>query len=90
MLIDEVKPEQPKVYRQWQDHPETVCPPQGEPVGAALDRVRTALAKLLRKHKSGTVALVVPEPLASLVRSLLRQASWATCGKPSAKAAAGS
>jgi broad specificity phosphatase PhoE len=70
-LIDEVRTSQPKVFRQLQDHPETVCPPQGEPVGAALDRVRAAVAKLVRKHRKGTVALVVPEPLASLVRSIV-------------------
>ena len=70
-LIDEVKHSQPKVYRQLQEHPETVCPPEGEPVGAALDRVRAALQKLLKKHKSGTIAVVVPEPIASLVRSVL-------------------
>jgi len=69
--IDEVKTSQPKVFRQLQDHPETVCPPQGEPVGTAIQRVRDALARLIRKHRSVTVALVVPEPIASLVRSLL-------------------
>jgi broad specificity phosphatase PhoE len=72
-LIDEVRVSQPKVFRQLQDHPETVCPPQGEPVGAALDRVRSAVAKLVRKHKKGMVALVVPEPLASLLQATLAQ-----------------
>ena len=32
-LVDEVKQTQPRVYRQLQEHPETVCPPEGEPVG---------------------------------------------------------
>lgn len=70
-LIDEVKTSQPKVYKQYQEHPEQACPPGGESMATALDRVRTALTKLLKKHKSGTIALVVPEPLASIVRSLL-------------------
>ena len=30
MIIDEVKRKQPKVYKQWQEHPENVCPPEGE------------------------------------------------------------
>ena len=30
MLVSDVKTKQPKVYRQWQEQPETVCPPQGE------------------------------------------------------------
>jgi len=70
-LIDEVRVSQPKVFRQLQDHPETVCPPQGEAVGAALDRVRSLLTRLMRKHRRGTIALVVPEPLSSLISSIL-------------------
>jgi broad specificity phosphatase PhoE len=70
-LIDEVRVSQPKVFRQLQDHPETVCPPRGEAVGAALERVRSLVARLIRKHKSGTIAIVVPEPLASLVHAAL-------------------
>jgi broad specificity phosphatase PhoE len=70
-LIDEVRVNQPKVFRQLQDHPETVCPPQGEPVGAAMERVEQLISRLLRKHRSGTVAIVVPEPLATLVRAAL-------------------
>jgi len=70
-LIDEVRQTQPKVYRQWQDHPETVCPPEGESVADARQRVHAALVKLVRKHKDGTIAVVAPEPLASLCRSVL-------------------
>lgn len=73
MLVEEVKRKQPKVYRQWQEQPESVCPPGGEMVGDARHRVRPALTKLLKKHKSGTVGLVVPEPMASLVRAYLEQ-----------------
>jgi broad specificity phosphatase PhoE len=73
-LIDEVRVSQPKVFRQLQDHPETVCPPEGEPVGEALERVRAVISRLLRKHKSGTVAVVVPEPLATFVRVVLGHA----------------
>jgi len=65
------------VYRQWQEQPETVCPPQGETLCSAKQRVQTVLAKLLKKHKPGTVlALVVPEPLASVVRHVLRHDEW--------------
>ena len=71
-LVDEVRYSQPRVYRQLQDHPETVCPPEGEPVGEALSRVQTVIARILKKHRKGVIALVVPEPLASLVRSTLQ------------------
>ncbi len=68
MLIDEVKRKQPKVYRQWQEQPESVRPPAGETVSEARQRVATALQKIARKHKNDIVALVAPEPLASMFR----------------------
>ncbi len=69
--IEEVRLTQPRVYKQYQDRPETVCPPQGEMLSDAQQRVDAALGKILKKHRSGTVVLVVPEPLASLVRRCL-------------------
>jgi probable phosphoglycerate mutase len=77
MLVDEVKTKQPKVYRQWQDQPEMVCPPQGETLSAAKQRVQAALARLLKKHKSGELlAIVAPEPLASVIRNVLGHDGW--------------
>jgi broad specificity phosphatase PhoE len=77
MLVADVKSKQPKVYRQWQEQPEMVCPPQGETLSAAKQRVSGALAKLLKKHKpDAMVALVVPEPLASVVRNVVRNEEW--------------
>ncbi|MHC4398588.1 MAG: histidine phosphatase family protein [Planctomycetota bacterium] len=70
MLIDDVRLRQPKVYRQWQERPQCICPPEGEMLDHAAQRVRTAMSKLLKRHKNGVIGLVVPEPLASLVRRL--------------------
>jgi probable phosphoglycerate mutase len=82
LLVEEVRTKQPKVYRQWQEQPETVCPPQGETVLAAKARVAESLAKTLRKHKGGPLVLVAPEPLASLVRHVLRQDELHDLWKP--------
>jgi len=68
MLVEDVRLKQPKVYRQWQEHPENVCPPEGEMLLDAALRVETAMTKLLKRHKEGVIALVVREPLATLVR----------------------
>lgn len=74
LLVEEVKTKQPKVYRQWQEQPESVCPPQGETVVAAKGRVAEALKKLLKRHKGDSaVAIVSPEPVASMIRHLLLQ-----------------
>jgi probable phosphoglycerate mutase len=72
MLIEDVKTKQPKVYRQWQEQPETICPPGGEMLSTAQARVREAMARLVKKHKEGLVGLVAPEPLASLICSVLK------------------
>jgi len=71
MLVEDVKSKQPKVYRQWQEHPETVCPPEGEPLHAIRERVEETLAKVLKKHKQGVLGLVLPDPLYSVVRNIL-------------------
>jgi phosphoserine phosphatase len=72
LQVNEVRHKQPKVYRQWQEQPENVCPPEGEMLSDAEERVRAAMTKLLRRHKEGVIAMVVPEPLASLVRQFIR------------------
>lgn len=68
MLVDEVKRKHPRVYRQWQEQPELICPPEGETLGEARGRISLALKKLFKKHKRGVIGLVAPEPLASIVR----------------------
>ena len=73
MLVDDVKTKHPKVSRQWQEQPEKVCPPGGEMIAEAQERVRAVLARLLKKHKNGVIGLVVPEPLASVVCHVLRR-----------------
>lgn len=71
MLVEDVKRKQPKVFRQWQEQPETICPPEGETLSRAQDRIQAALTKILKKHKQGALALVVPEPLAGVIRNYL-------------------
>ena len=36
-----------------------------------MERVRAIINRLVRKHSDGTIALVVPEPVASLVRAIV-------------------
>lgn len=86
--IDELKETQPRLYRQWQEHPETVCPPNGETLEGAKRRVIKSLQKIIRKNRSGTVAIVVPEPMATIVMSILSSTDlgdlWkaeCTCGQ---------
>jgi broad specificity phosphatase PhoE len=71
MLIDEVKIKQPKVYRQWQEHPENVCPPDGEMLPEASERIAEAVERLVKRHRGGNIGLVVGEPLATVLANRL-------------------
>ena len=74
--MEEVRLKQPKVYKQWQERPETIEPPEGEMLAAAAERATEAIEKLARKHRSGTIAVVIPEPLASLVQHRFQGKEW--------------
>jgi phosphoserine phosphatase len=82
MSVEDVRHKQPKVYRQWQEQPENVCPPQGEMLGEADERVRAAMTKLLKRHKEGVIAVVLPEPLLSLARRFVAHGELGDLWKP--------
>ncbi|MDA8697230.1 histidine phosphatase family protein [Rhodopirellula sp.] len=70
-LIAEVQRNLPRVYRQGQDSPADICPPGGESIRDARGRVLKAIKKILRKSGQDFIAIVIPEPLASVVHGLL-------------------
>ncbi|SMP40785.1 probable phosphoglycerate mutase [Neorhodopirellula lusitana] len=72
-LIDEIRRNQPRLYRSGAEHPENVCPPGGESVHAAAMRVMKATQRVLKKSRNQVIALVIPDPLASLVAAQLNQ-----------------
>lgn len=69
--LEELKETQPKLYRQWNENPENVCPPGGETIEAVRSRIAASLNKIRKKYKSGVVAIVAPEPLYSIIRSVM-------------------
>ena len=70
-LIDEVRRNHPRVYRQGLESPDEFCPPGGEAIRDAKARVVKAIRKIARKGGDGVVALVVPDPMAAVVESVL-------------------
>jgi broad specificity phosphatase PhoE len=48
-----------------------VCPPGGETVAQAYDRVAGVLKPLLKRHRDEVFGLVVLDPLASVIRCYL-------------------
>lgn len=74
MRIEEIRARQPKIYRQWQEIPDCVCPPEGEMIEEAEVRVMDCLRRLSRRHRDQVVGLVVAEPMASIIKRLIVQA----------------
>jgi broad specificity phosphatase PhoE len=73
LQLDEIKRRNLKVFRQWLDDPVTVCPPKGETIENALERIKQALRPLIRRHHDEAVGLVVGEPIAQLIACYLRR-----------------
>jgi len=65
----EVRQKQPRVFRQWEETPESVCPPCGELPEEVTARVDRSLRRPLRR--GGNFAIVVSDPIAHLVENML-------------------
>ena len=73
LQIDEIKRRNARVFRQWLDDPCTVCPPMGETIEDALERIKSALKPIIKRHQGEAIGLIVSEPLAQLVSCYLRK-----------------
>jgi broad specificity phosphatase PhoE len=71
MLVSEIRRRQPRLARHWEEDPWTVVPPDGEPLSAARDRIAQAIGKIVARHPGERVAVVVPQPIDRIIRSLL-------------------
>jgi len=72
---DDVKQRYPKVYQQWDDAPETVVPPEGESFIDAVERLRGAVRKILRRNRGYTVALALRPLAMQIVVGILHRES---------------
>jgi broad specificity phosphatase PhoE len=73
LQLEEIKRRNTRLFRQWIEDPMTICPPQGETIEDAMERLKAALKPLFRRHQEETFGLVVGEPLARLVSCYLRR-----------------
>jgi len=71
---DQIKQRYAKAWKQWQQQPQTVCPPEGETLRQAQQRLQTAIDKILNKHHDKTIGLVLG-PLALAVIRANREGS---------------
>ncbi len=69
LQIDEVRRKYPRVIKQWEESPETICPPGGETISQAMTRIKKALHKPLSKNRA--FAIVASDPAYSLIRQII-------------------
>ena len=58
-------------YEDWRGSPESFCPPEGEPVADAAERLHAAAERVLRKDADERVLFVVGPMAAALLRCKL-------------------
>lgn len=74
--IEDIKSQFPTVYRRWQENPETIRPPEGETLADAIERVNEVITKIAKRTKDGVIAVVVAEPLASILCAVLKREGY--------------
>jgi broad specificity phosphatase PhoE len=71
LQLEELRRKQPRVYKQLQEDPCCVCPPEGESLTDALARVREGLERPLKKK--GRLIIVAPDPVACLIEAIVNK-----------------
>ncbi len=71
LSIDEIKRRQPKLYKQWTDDPSTTCPPSGETIHDAQQRLIEHIKTIAKKPKLDPAAMVLSPVSLGLLRCLL-------------------
>ena len=68
---EELRHRHPKLYKQWIDSPASVCPPGGETVSDAAQRLGEVLQAIAKKHRAAPVVIVARPMIIALLRCLL-------------------
>lgn len=66
LTTEELKRRYPKVFKRWYEDPSAVCPPEGEDLADAYERLHDSVSKVVRKLGDRSVAVVLG-PLAFAV-----------------------
>jgi broad specificity phosphatase PhoE len=83
----ELKRRDGKIYKRWYDDPTSVCPPEGEDLASASQRLGETLAEVVRKHGEGSAAVVVGPTAFAVTRCRIEAVELAKmrsmmCGEP--------
>ena len=71
LRIGEIKKRYGRAYRQWRNDPASVCPPEGEAIQEACNRIKGAMETISKKNHGGTVVIVAAQIAAALIECCL-------------------
>lgn len=74
LTTDELKRRYPKVFKRWLEDPSTVCPPEGEAVAAARERLAASLEQMTRKLGHHEAAAVLGPVAFGIMRCVIESA----------------
>jgi len=72
MLVEHLRERYPRAYSRWLRSPVSVCPPNGESILEASERLGRAFKRLAKRHNGHSFALVCPPIAGAVLRCLLK------------------
>jgi broad specificity phosphatase PhoE len=76
LTLDEFRDRFPKVHRQWRAEPTSVEPPEGESVPTAASRLAGGLQKIVKRHPTDVIAIVVGPLAYAILRCRLQDGHY--------------
>ncbi len=72
LRIKDIKQRYSRAYRHWREDPTSICPPEGETVVNAFNRVEESIKTINKKNKNGTTVAIVAAPIvAALIECII-------------------
>jgi probable phosphoglycerate mutase len=77
LLPDEIRRRFLTVYSRWLEEPLAVMPPDGEPLQSAIDRIGSAVKRIIRRNQNSGVAMALRPMAMQIARGVIKQESAA-------------
>ena len=71
LTAEQVESRFPKLFKRWVEDPASICPPNGEPVAEACQRIMESIQQITRKAKGSAMAIVLGPIAFAATRSQL-------------------
>ncbi len=71
LTVEELRRRDPKIYKRWRDDPSSICPPEGEGLNEAFQRLQGAFNRIARKPDGRPLGVVLGPLAFALVRCVV-------------------